>query len=365
MLTYRRHRLGTTPRLLCADAPEGSNNTRLIPPPLQLAALIASYTAYVVCLTPHTARAPLPPFVRRWWPLVSLQIEVDNLAGLAVVGYGANALRRARRHRGGRWLPCATELASPPWGEVRVSKLRVLQTVGTLACAYLVSGYTGELIDALLHWASAMGAPITHGQHRALQVLASHLLWVAMAVRVLGVRLAPFWPRPFGIGGSSGDRWFTARWRTNWLGWALGGYVLSVAGYNAVEVLNDAILPPLVEGEGESLVGQLVSPGDGDWLALALGFVGPCLTAPVFEEVLYRGFLLAALRRAFRLPLALALPAQALLFGAHHASLPALLPLTALGILWGGLYRASGNLVVPIAVHAMWNTRFFLHAMCV
>ena len=41
-----------------------------------------------------------------------------------------------------------------------------------------------------------------------------------MAVRVLGVRLRPFFPPPIGKG-----TWLRLRWRANWLGWALGAGV--------------------------------------------------------------------------------------------------------------------------------------------
>ena len=50
-------------------------------------------------------------------------------------------------------------------------------------------------------------------------------------------------------------------------------------------------------------------------------------------------------------------------FGLHHHALPALLPLSALGLLWGLLYVASGNLVVSACVHALWNGRIFLTSL--
>ena len=37
--------------------------------------------------------------------------------------------------------------------------------------------------------------------------------------------------------------------------------------------------------------------------------------------------------------------------------------LSALGLLWGWLYVRSGNLVVPILVHALWNSRIFLQSL--
>ena len=48
-----------------------------------------------------------------------------------------------------------------------------------------------------------------------------------------------------------------------------------------------------------------------------------------------------------------------MLFAAHHLSLTAALPLAALGATWSYLYLASGNLLVPVAIHALWNARVF------
>ena len=50
---------------------------------------------------------------------------------------------------------------------------------------------------------------------------------------------------------------------------------------------------------------------------------------------------------------------SSLLFAAHHLSLTAALPLAALGATWSYLYLASGNLLVPVAIHAAWNARVF------
>ena len=69
------------------------------------------------------------------------------------------------------------------------------------------------------------------------------------------------------------------------------------------------------------MVADLLSPAADDPLALAIGAVGPCLSAPVFEEVLYRGFLLPSMLR-FGVPLRRALPLHAVLFAAHHVPPP-------------------------------------------
>ena len=190
-----------------------------------------------------------------------------------------------------------------------------------------------------------------------MQVLLGHLVWVVMACRILSVRLAPFFPPPLGNGA-----WMTLRWRTLWAPWVAGGYFLSLLSYNTLDHLSVSIASsPIGESAAESVVSQLLTPGKGDLAALAIGALGPCVTAPIFEEILYRGFLLPALVRF--MPLRLALPVHAALFGLHHQSLRGLLPLSALGLIWGMLYVASGNLLVPILVHAMWNSRIFLHAL--
>jgi membrane protease YdiL (CAAX protease family) len=77
-----------------------------------------------------------------------------------------------------------------------------------------------------------------------------------------------------------------------------------------------------------------------------------------WEEVLYRGFLLRALERLCGRA-DVATVASSLLFAAHHLSLTAALPLAALGATWSYLYLASGNLLVPVAIHALWNARVF------
>ena len=61
--------------------------------------------------------------------------------------------------------------------------------------------------------------------------------------------------------------------------------------------------------------------------------------------------------------MALALPLHALLFGLHHQSLAALLPLSALGLLWGWMYLRSGNLLAIMLIHALWNTRIFIGSL--
>ncbi len=82
-------------------------------------------------------------------------------------------------------------------------------------------------------------------------------------------------------------------------------------------------------------------------------WVAAGLLAPVFEEVLFRGFLFQNLRE--KVGSTGAMLSSGLVFAAVHLDPGHLLPLTALGAVLAFLYERSGTLLVPIAVHAAWN----------
>ena len=76
--------------------------------------------------------------------------------------------------------------------------------------------------------------------------------------------------------------------------------------------------------------------------------------APISEEFVFRGFLYGVLKR-----FAGALPAlffSALLFSLIHMHIPSLLPLFLLGCVLTFAYELSGSLLVPMAMHAFFNT---------
>ena len=108
----------------------------------------------------------------------------------------------------------------------------------------------------------------------------------------------------------------------------------------------------------EGLVAQLASPKDKSIASLVLASIAPCIGAPLFEEVQSRAFILQACTAM--MPLSRALILSGILFGAQHLQIGLLLPLSVMGAFWGVLYVNSGNLLVPILVHALWNGRIFL-----
>ncbi len=111
------------------------------------------------------------------------------------------------------------------------------------------------------------------------------------------------------------------------------------------------LLPP-------GLVSKLANPEDRAASTLLLGSLVPCIGAPVYEELQARAFNLQALTAVA--PLRWALPIAGLVFGAQHFQQGLVLPLGVTGYFWGVMYAHSGNLLVPMLIHAMWNARIFL-----
>ena len=93
------------------------------------------------------------------------------------------------------------------------------------------------------------------------------------------------------------------------------------------------------------------------WELVVLGFftVG---TAPVVEEILFRGILWPLARnRGWRRSGSLAV---ALLFALIHLNAAAFLPLAALGLFWIWLYEHTDDLLAPIVSHAVFNAVNFV-----
>lgn len=98
--------------------------------------------------------------------------------------------------------------------------------------------------------------------------------------------------------------------------------------------------------------------GLSGWGPTVVMFLVVAGLAPIFEETLFRGFLLPVLAR--RGSMTGALVASALLFGAIHLQPLGLPTLSALGLVLGLAMRRTGNLWTAILVHACWNGSVFL-----
>jgi len=78
------------------------------------------------------------------------------------------------------------------------------------------------------------------------------------------------------------------------------------------------------------------------------------VAAPIFEEILFRGFLLPSLTRY--MPVWGAIALSAVIFAVAHLSFSEVLPLAVLGAVLGFVYTRSRNLLSSMLVHSLWNS---------
>lgn len=177
---------------------------------------------------------------------------------------------------------------------------------------------------------------------KAFYILATYLLLSAGGLSVLYFSVRSSLPLPEG--------WFRINWRGNWFLWGFGGYFTALPLVVLVSLINqqfwqgqggsNPILPIVLEGR--------------DRVALGVFFATAAIAAPVFEEIVFRGFLLPSLTRY--LPVWGAIGTSALLFAVAHLNVSEVLPLATLGTVLGFVYTRSRNLLAPMLLHSLWNS---------
>jgi hypothetical protein len=145
------------------------------------------------------------------------------------------------------------------------------------------------------------------------------------------------------------------------LGYALGGTV----GALALAVGLSALLSVLGLTPGSVLEDAVAAQPT---LLLALAALSVLLVAPA-EEFLFRGVIQTRLRRAFG-PIG-AVAGASLLFGSLHLAnytgpvapiVAGALLITSVGVVFGVVYERTGNLVVPVLTHGVYNLVLFVIA---
>ncbi|MGB0589350.1 MAG: lysostaphin resistance A-like protein [Myxococcota bacterium] len=131
--------------------------------------------------------------------------------------------------------------------------------------------------------------------------------------------------------------------------WVIGG--LSVG---LILVITGTLLSAVTLGESNSTQGalELFSENRSFEVRAALA-VSAVVFAPIFEEIIFRGFLYRNMRDILGKTPAMLL--TGFLFALVHLDLNLLFPLTGLGFALCLLFERSGSLLAPILVHAAWN----------
>lgn len=202
--------------------------------------------------------------------------------------------------------------------------------------------FVGQVVVPLV--LSVLNLPVAElgARSQAFYILGSYLLLAFGGLLVLYLCLKPFFPLPEG--------WFRFRLQGRWFWWGLGGYLAAMPLVLVVSALNQQ----LWQGRGGSNPMLPIVLEGRDNIAIAVFLITASVAAPLFEEIIFRGFLLPSLTRYFSTWGAIA--ASALLFAIAHLQLSELLPLATLGAVLGFTYARSGNLLAPMLLHCLWNS---------
>ncbi len=215
----------------------------------------------------------------------------------------------------------------------------------------LVGGFffVGQLLIPYIFTNLPLGSLNLDVRSKAIAVLASYVCMSIGTLTVLYFALRRFLPLPPG--------WFPLKWRGNWILWGVGGYLVAIPLVIGISLVNQVIW----QGKGGSNpILPLALQGNDLWSFLIFATTAS-IAAPIFEEIIFRGFLLPSLTRY--LPVWGAIAASSLLFAIAHLSLSEVLPLTVLGIVLGTVYwrcpaggsAPTGNLLASMLLHSLWN----------
>lgn len=173
-------------------------------------------------------------------------------------------------------------------------------------------------------------------------ILINYLSLAAGGLGVLYLSIKPFFPLPEG--------WFRVQLKGNWFWWGLGGYFTALPLVILISIINQQIW----QGQGGSNPILPIALEEKNPTALIIFFVTAAIAAPIFEEILFRGFLLPSLTRY--VPIWGAIGLSSLIFAVAHLSLSEVLPLTVLGMVLGFVYTRSQNLLSSMLLHSLWNS---------
>lgn len=215
---------------------------------------------------------------------------------------------------------------------------------GEIIWQVLIVGFffVGQLLIPLVLQLLRLSFAATDSRGRALYSMIFYLLMSASGIAVLVGSIWTYRPLP--------KDWFQLKLFDRWPVWGVGGYLVALPLMIAVSALNQQIWQG--QGGNNPLLQTVLQESDA--IALLLFFLTAAVAAPLFEEVLFRGFLLPSLTRY--MPVWGAILLSSFIFAAAHLSLSEVLPLTLLGAILAWVYTRSRNLLSPMLIHSLWNS---------
>jgi len=255
-------------------------------------------------------------------------------SGLGVILWLVWLYQHLRRRQQG-----TSALPPVPWGWETIWEVMVIWFATFFALSLVVMPLLRALVTG--------GVPLTSAFEQTLYALATYGVMMVAGYGLLWLLLRRFGKPP----------WDWLRWQGGWrsaLVWGCGGYVAALPLVLLTSLLSQALLKN--QGGGNPLLEVILQ--SRDYGTFALLYVMVAVMAPLFEEVLFRGFLFRSLQT--HLPLGTAMVLTGLLFAVAHLNLADLLPLTVLGTVLSYTYWRSQNLGAAMILHGIWNSGSFL-----
>ncbi|KAF5828196.1 CAAX protease self-immunity-domain-containing protein [Dunaliella salina] len=225
-----------------------------------------------------------------------------------------------------------------PWGAAKIFQVMALWLL-----AYVIIGQV----------ALPIALTVLGIDRDAMSIRGHALLHLSLDMSQLGVTLLILWqtlksykPRMLGF--------FPIRWR----GWWPLAVLLGCAVFPAVDfVAHQSIswLPVEADGWGGQMEASLSM---GDWITNAAYFSVVSICAPIWEEAIFRGFLLTSMTRY--MPTYVCVCVCVLLFAMCHFRHQTFLPLLMLGSVFSAIFIKTRNLLPPIVLHSLWNVYVML-----
>lgn len=243
-----------------------------------------------------------------------------------------------------RWLFArpggpARSLSLPPWGGLDGSLVALILAVVMAA----VTWGTAQL-------ARRAGPGVVAHPLPALWLVGSYLVSTGLALAAMRWRMGSL-ARPLDALGLRGS----LSWRQ--LRQGVWGYGVAVALFVWVTGVVGEDLSRLLPAQ----MGARGLQAANLWLYFLL----TCLVAPLAEEILFRGFLFAGLRRSLNLPIAALL--SSLVFGSAHLGLAlwSMAAVAVMGAFFAYLYERTGSLWPSVVAHTLHNLLAFVVVLAV
>ena len=220
-----------------------------------------------------------------------------------------------------------------PWTLIDVAEI-----VAVLVFTMVLSGEVSVVLWT--HWFKDVSGPLGQPLLLTAQYLVVAVVCLALVWRRVGSRSrGPL--RSLGLRGKSA-------WRLIAIG--VGGYATFLGGLMLATLALRGLFGDMMPlGQtADPLMASVDSKGE-----LVIYFVLACVLAPIFEEIVFRGYLYAGLRR-------LANPRQAMLMGglifaAVHMNSEALVIIALIGVMLCYLYERTRSLLPGMIAHGLHN----------